>query len=82
MTIKYYVEGLNGFDVAIKVDRKKEMAVGYETYGSYAFTWHRKIIEIKLNSLDEMRTLHSELLESNYYFTEADGFLEALYQRK
>ena len=82
MTIKYYVEGLNGSDVAIKINHKDATAVGYEAYGGYAFTWHRKIIEIKLNSLAEMRTLHSELLEGNYYFTEADGFLEALYQRK
>ena len=79
MTIKYYTEGLNGFDIAIKINHKNEMAVAYELYGGDVVMLGQHTIEIKLNSLDEMKTLYFKLLESDYIFTATDLFVEALY---
>ena len=79
MTIKYYVEGLNGFDIAIEANHKNEMAIAYEIYNKDLILQNKEAIEIKLNSLDEMKTLYFKLLESDYLFTATDLFVEALY---
>lgn len=79
MTIKYYVEGLNGFDVAIKINHTTEMAIAYEMYNRDLIMYGDHKIEIKLNSLEEMKKLYFELLQSDYIFTATDLFVEALY---